>query len=284
MIDEHPTLQDITPQAAAKIQAGQQVESLRLREVDQMPASWEAADIHYRAMRYGGLRSGTTTRCPCCNEKVDVQPFNFFDGTENPLMHTDIILFFSFIRTLIIYLVIHLLISDLYNLMTNMAGEACGSGHLINCPKSFLTLMATTNKIGHKTPLQMLDIFNLVLVLVSILYFAFIRRLEYQKYNFYENELQTEDDFAVFVTGIPILLYDEQRNKMTYTQELRQVFTNTIQSWLQRNANGSADPTYLSYVQMAQRHGHHPSSPPRIVVHVDLCWNLTELNNYSRNK
>jgi len=40
MIEELPTFQTITPQAAAKIQQGQQIESLRLREVDQIPASW----------------------------------------------------------------------------------------------------------------------------------------------------------------------------------------------------------------------------------------------------
>jgi len=40
MQEEPPTLATITPQAAAKIQQGQQVESLRLREIDQIPANW----------------------------------------------------------------------------------------------------------------------------------------------------------------------------------------------------------------------------------------------------
>ena len=91
-------------------------------------------------------------------------------------MRSDIILFFSFIRTLIIYLVIHILISDTYNLITNMAGNAC-KDHIAHCPKTFLTLMATSNKLNHKDPLKVLDILNLVLVVVSILYFAFIRRV-----------------------------------------------------------------------------------------------------------
>ena len=89
--------------------------------------------------------------------------------------------------------------------------------------------MAITNKLHIKDPLHTLDILNLVLIVVSILYFAFIRRSEYEKFDFYENEMQTEDDYAVFVTGVPILLYDEERNKMVYSQELRQMFTATIQ-------------------------------------------------------
>lgn len=198
-------------------------------------------------------------------------------------MRSDIILFFSFIRTLIIYLVIHLLVSDLYNLSAIMAGHAC-SNRFSRCPKTFTAMMAITNKLHIKDPLHTLDILNLVLIVVSILYFAFIRRSEYEKFDFYENEMQTEDDYAVFVTGVPILLYDEERNKMVYSQELRQMFTATIQNWLQQNRNGSIDPTYLSYVQAAQRYGHDPSNPPRIVTHIDLCWNLTELNNYLRNK
>jgi hypothetical protein len=30
--------------------------------------------------------------------------------------------------------------------------------------------------------------------------------------------MQTEDDYALFIDNIPILLYDEQRNKMNYTR------------------------------------------------------------------
>lgn len=96
--------------------------------------------------------------------------------------------------------------------------------------------------------------------------------------------MQTEDDYSIFVSGVPILLYNEEQNKMAYSQELRQIFTSTIQNWLQQNRNGSVDPTYLSYAQVAQRHGHDPSNPPHIVMHIDLCWNLTELNNYLRHK
>jgi hypothetical protein len=171
-----PTLASITPQAAQKIQVGQKVESIRLKSIDQIPANWEAADIHYRAQRYGALLPGTTSTCPCCNEKVDVRPFSFWDGTENPLMRSDIILFFSFIRSLIIYLVLHLVVSDAFNLFTNMVGNACGSAHQTSCPKTFLTMLATTNKIRHRNPLLILDILNLLLVVLSILFFYFVRR------------------------------------------------------------------------------------------------------------
>lgn len=260
------------------------MESVRLREVDQIPASWEAADIHYRAQRFGYLPPNAIARCPCCNEKVDVQPLSFSDGVTNPMIRSDIILYFSFIRTLIVYLVIHLVISDLYNLLTNMGGKACGSGFLGNCPKSFMTLMATTNKLGHHNPLKMLDILNLALVVISVVYFALVRRCEYRKFDIIENTEQTEDDYSVFVTGIPVLMYDEQQGKMTYTEEIKQLFTGIIQNWLMQNRGNPTDPVYLSYLNMARKYGHDPSNPPRIVMHVDLCWNLTELNNYLRHK
>lgn len=92
-------------------------------------------------------------------------------------MGSDIVLFFSFVRTIIIYLVLHLLMSSMYNLKTNFEGRACRDQH--NCPKIFLTLLATSNKLRHFDPLQMLDLLNLCLVGASIFFFIVVRRIEY---------------------------------------------------------------------------------------------------------
>jgi hypothetical protein len=71
---------------------------------------------------------------------------------------------------------------------------------------------------------------------------------------------------------------------MNYPREIRRLFTSTIQNWLAQNRQGSTDPTYISYARMAQKYGHDPSNPPRIIMHVDLCWNLTELNTFLYHK
>lgn len=160
-------------------------------------------------------------------------------------MGSQVVLFFSFVRTVIIYLVLHLLISAGYNLLTNSQGNACGGPGQLSCPKVFLTLLATANKHHHHNPLRTLDLLNLILVSVSIVYFILVRRYEYQRFNLIENEIQTEDDYTLEVEGIPVLLYSEQNKQMDYINAISQYFSGVVMEWLNSNRGGmNGDPIY----------------------------------------
>jgi len=119
-------------------------------------------------------------------------------------MRSDIILFFSFIRTIIIYLVLHIIFSEGYNIVTNIQGSDCTN---LNCAKSIFTTLSSTNKLQNITSFKIQDYLNLALIAISILYFLIVRKYEYAKYYVKEQGLQTEDDYSIFVENVPILLY-----------------------------------------------------------------------------
>lgn len=57
----------LTAELGKKVKAARHEEERRLAIVDSIPASWQMADIHYRAVRYGALNKSVRATCPCCH-------------------------------------------------------------------------------------------------------------------------------------------------------------------------------------------------------------------------
>lgn len=80
------------------------------------------------------------------------------------------------------------------------------------------------------------------------------------------------------------MLYSEERRKMDYVFGVRRYFEGVVREWLNSNRGNSQDPIFQSYQRTAMKYQHDPFNPPTIVSNVDLCWNLTLMNNIIREK
>ena len=108
------------------------------------------ATIHYKANWYGLKSSDEDRVCPCCLERIKEKQFSFCcTSMMNNFLSPDIILLFSFIRVLMIFLVLKLLITDGYSLWMNYHGNECGIGKQANCNPKMTSKLSTTNRMSN---------------------------------------------------------------------------------------------------------------------------------------
>lgn len=80
----------------------------------------------------------------------------------------------------------------------------------------------------------MLDILNLVTIILSIIFFSFYRKRQYEIYDSIDANFQTQDDYTLFVEGIPILDLPADSNQVVidYRKHLKEVIELKIRTWL----------------------------------------------------
>ena len=118
---------------------------------EQFPVSQEMADIHYKANWFGMRTSNEDRVCPCCLERIKEKQFGFFETSmNNNFLSTDIILLFDFIRVLVIFLVLKLLIIDGYSIWMSYHGRDCGVGKERNCKPQFFSRVSITNRLSNQ--------------------------------------------------------------------------------------------------------------------------------------
>lgn len=80
----------------------------------------------------------------------------------------------------ILYLILRLLLTDLFNLISSTASGTFCSNNPTLCTPLFITESSAYNKIDQQYLVYTLDILNLITVVVSIFYFNFYRKIQYK--------------------------------------------------------------------------------------------------------
>ena len=194
---------------------------------------------------------------------------------NNNFLTTDIILFFIFIKTLIIYLVLKLVITDGYNLYMNFIGTDCGTGRQANCNLNLISQTSTPNRMSDMESLFITDLLNFAFVGISVVFWTFYERFNYRKFVVANSLIQTEDDFSIFGWEKIPVVQSTNNGVINYKHVLKEYFNSIVVEWLE---NPVKDELYHSYVAAAAKHNHSPNSPPKIVSKINLCWNLYELS------
>jgi hypothetical protein len=139
-------------------------------------------------------------------------------------------LFFLFIKMVISYLILRLVLADGYNLVTNWNGTDCGNPELPwmrDCiPQDKYLKASIANKVTDKYHLKILEIVNMGAVLFSIVFFFIYHFVEYREYVKHDISEQTQDDFSIFVRHIPLVLFE--RKASNYEEKLSALFTGII--------------------------------------------------------
>jgi hypothetical protein len=65
---------------------------------------------------------------------------------DNPILSSDVVMLFSFIRMLIYYFLLRFVVTDIYNLFTSYIGSDC-TKH-IRCADSFSQKLLIVNKLS----------------------------------------------------------------------------------------------------------------------------------------
>jgi len=69
----------------------------------------------------------------------------------------------------------------------------------------------------------MLDILNLVTVIISIIFFNLYRKLQYRISSDIDQSQHTQDDYTLFCTNIPIMLFGKDSNPDDLTVDYESV-------------------------------------------------------------
>ena len=244
---------------------------------------------HRQANKFGRYSNQRLEVCPCCEERVDNVPYPFCMSSTHTDLPASVALFFQFLKMVIVYLVLRLVLADAFNLITNWYGHDCGRNGvdwLKGCHNTDKYVRASiSNKVLNNSQLHIVDLLDLGAVLFSIAFFVIYRFVEYREYVKHDVSEQTQDDYSIFVRNIPIILF--QRKAINYEEKLSVLFTSIVNQWIARGMAGQEQTKlWYSYVEAIRRpdnvmqHPHNDPTRPyanNVVRGVELCWDLQEL-------
>ncbi len=104
---------------------------------------------------------------------------NVKDGKNVFLLNAGSAMFFSFIKMVVVYLLMRFLLSDCYNLVTNILSTNCDMPENIQiCKDNIVARYSSYNKgtLNDEPFLYVVDILNLVTIVLSIIFFLYYRR------------------------------------------------------------------------------------------------------------
>ena len=127
-------------------------------------------------------------------------------------------MYFLFIKAVIIYLTLRLLIFDIANIIFSMNGHYCPSVQNSTDACAFTNISGyNLNTLQDQKALDYLDYFNLGLTILSIIYFYFNRKHQASLMNWLDRSDISQKDFSILVEDIPLLIYE---NKDTSIEQI----------------------------------------------------------------
>lgn len=137
------------------------------------------------------------------------------EGKEVFLVATDASLYFIFVKMVILYLVLKLLVLDAFTLYSSMHGNYCTQLHLAN-PKHLCAYSLSgynLNSAANQAAINTIDVLALAFTLLSIIFFLIFRKQLGKIRDWLDFSVVTQDDFAVLVEDIPKFIFDEDTTK-----------------------------------------------------------------------
>lgn len=184
------------------------------------PPNDEDAELHRAASSFGYNppfeKEQKISVCPCCELPINTiqlpmtistTPTTNSDGkVQFFVLDSGASLFFTFIKMGIVYLGMLFVISNLYPAHTSyftdeycrMSQEHCGDSWFIRfSPVKF-------SKTNYGYNYDIMNILNVIMIGVSIAYFIYYRRYQYEIYGMLDLHNETQDDFTVIVKDMPM--------------------------------------------------------------------------------
>ena len=114
---------------------------------------------------------------------------------------------------IIFYLIFRFIFADGFNLVTNLVvGTYCSAQTAKQCNHKIYNQMSKANLRDNEYFLLIQDILNLVVVVISILFFFCYRKKQYHIARVLDENEQTEDDYAILVTNIPLIDFPTKKD------------------------------------------------------------------------
>jgi len=195
----------------------------RLNRMYKYPADYKEAKVHEMATRFGysynKLKDGETVPvCPCCQNLTSTMEINICYSTSpnkpevgQPvfLVATDTSLYFYFVKMVVIFLLMKLLVVDAFVLYASTQGQFCHQNFLktgSSCTYTYsgYNLMSGSNQ----AILNYIDLAALAFTILSCVFFTIFRKKLAKMQDWLDFNETTEDDFTVLVEDIPSFLYD----------------------------------------------------------------------------
>jgi hypothetical protein len=123
-------------------------------------------------------------------------------GGEMFLLNPGSAMFFTFIKIVIVYLLLRFLLSDCYNLITNSVSTNCDQPNNIqSCRSNVVAKYSSYNKgtSSDEPFVYVVDILNLVAVVCTMVFFLYCRRHLYEVYEVADVANVSQSDFTLFV-------------------------------------------------------------------------------------
>lgn len=121
-------------------------------------------------------------------------------GYSEYKLRPGIALFFSFIKMIAVYFIFRFLVSDGFNLLTNIiSGKYCNDDNQTECEPILWNLVSIYNKKDNQKFVFIQDILSLVFVILSVPFFFLYRKSQYSKAQLLNNKNQVEEDYTILV-------------------------------------------------------------------------------------
>ena len=117
-------------------------------------------------------------------------------------------MYFAFIKAVIIYLIIRMLIFDSANIYFSISGHYCHSVSKESDNCSYTTISGyNLNHLEDTQALNILDYCSLGLTIISIIYFIWYRKKQARMINWLDRNDKSQQDFSLLIEDIPLFIY-----------------------------------------------------------------------------
>jgi hypothetical protein len=161
--------------------------------------------------------------CPCCQNLTSTMEINICYSTSpnkpevgQPvfLVATDTSLYFYFVKMVIVYLLLKLLVVDAFVFYAGSQGQFCHLNFVkTGATCSYLYSGYNLKAAANQTILNYIDLAALAFTILSCAFFSVFRKKMAKMQDWLDFNETTEDDFTVLVEDIPAFLYSEEYEK-----------------------------------------------------------------------
>lgn len=165
----------------------------------------EEANKHRLASRiFKGLDGTETEECECCTRKVGVEEVETscnIEPTQLSFLGPGVPLFFHFLKSAIIILILMLLIFSAFCIYSNVSSSDCQTKSA--CISDGFNSLSIVNKESNSLYLSIQSYLAVAFVVVSILFFHYIRVKARQLKQECDEIVDSPSDYAIILRKLP---------------------------------------------------------------------------------
>ena len=128
-------------------------------------------------------------------------------------MKTDVSLYFTFIKTSILYLLLRVLVVDIYTAYVSQGGHYCETKLSSNEPCAYTFSGFNLKSAADQDKLNIIDLLNLAFTILSIAVFLIFRKQVFKVRDWLDFNEITQDDYTVLIENIPKFIFDDDTHK-----------------------------------------------------------------------